>query len=75
MIVTAYAHMEDKLRLLFALFDFDASAAINMDELIFFAINLTVGWGRFTNTIMPPMSIVRKKLEKLCREAGYKPEL
>ena len=50
MIITAYANLEDKLRLIFSLFDFDSSMAIDMDELIFLIRNLLVGYGKLTNT-------------------------
>jgi len=50
LIITSFAQVKDKIRILFLLFDFDNSFGIDTEELVFLIRNLIVGYGKLTNT-------------------------
>jgi hypothetical protein len=74
--VTVYARTNwfYKIKFLHALFDFDESGSITLDELVILASSIVSAIGIFTNTEMPTVGELRPVIESIFEEADVRPD-
>lgn len=74
MIAIAYANYYQKLRMLFALFDFDEDHSMNQAELAIMTGCFCLGWSRFTGIKMPSISMLEQYGEQIYKAAESTPD-
>jgi Ca2+-binding EF-hand superfamily protein len=74
--VTVYARTNwfYKIKFLHALFDFDDSGSITIDELVILASSIVSAIGIFTETEMPNLIQLRPVVESIFTEADVRPD-
>ena len=66
MAVMAYGNFYNKIRFIYAIFDFDCNKSIDEDEIAIMVICFLEGWGRMTKDPMPNRKAIEKIANVIC---------